>query len=460
LQSATNRLVKRYFNSRRIVNNNRHSNNRHQHNKIASVLPTTTTTPPPSTTTTRNVFFRMTDRDNDSFLANRSVRARRGTKMAQLIQEQEQEQQQQQQQQKQPDDDAFWSQAFFADAADDAHYSTESESADVVDDDFFDDDDESSSEPAAAEREQPQQQKKSSAYVDPRSKKRLKSTPAAADAPLLGPVDYSTFPVDWQSRLAELETLTVRQLRALASLHGVDGSGTRVPLTRALQHRYADYLRDGASLPAPPPPPAASITNTTTTTTTSLRGSTKERTEAMRAEMLVRESERAARAPRRRRQDAHAASAAPPLTQEERLKEAEETERRNQAELARLTALHDAMRLQRAASARRKRHIVGPIVRTVASNTTTTISFTHPNIDPILFDRPPQPPPVQAPKLAPRSVASYQQMRRLELAQHAADTQLKLDALQRLLAASRERAQQQARQPLPSNLAVPFKVVV
>jgi hypothetical protein len=143
------------------------------------------------------------------------------------------------------------------------------------------------------------------------------------------------------------------------------------------------------------------------------------------------------------------------MTQEERLREAEDTERRNAAELARLTALHDAMRLQRAATARRQRHLVGPIVRTVSTAAGTTLSFTHPNIDALLFDRAPPPPPL--PRVAAvRTVAAYQQQRRLEIAQQAADTQLKLDALQRLLAASRERAQQQARRQLPANLAAPI----
>jgi hypothetical protein len=412
----------------------------------------------------------MTDDNNNnktttsdtSFLQGRSVRARRGTKMAMLIEQQQQQtqqqqpqqQQQQQQPQQQQPDEEFWTQSFFAEAADDEHYSTESESADVVDDDFFDESSSSNEAEKNNDDDDVDRKKKGpQAYVDPRKKKRKLASTVAAP---MGPVDYSTFPVEWQARLAELETLTVRQLRGLASLHGADGAGTRAHVTRALQHRYAEYLRDGAALPAAAAPAAAATATASSAEPSGLRlrGSTKERTEALRAEMLVRERERAARAPRHRRRDAGAGDEAP-MTQEERLREAEDTERRNAAELARLTALHDAMRLQRAATARRQRHLVGPIVRTVSTAAGTTLSFTHPNIDALLFDRAPLPPPV--PRVAAaRTVAAYQQQRRVEIAQQAADTQLKLDALQRLLAASRERAQQQARRPLPTSLAAPI----
>lgn len=410
----------------------------------------------------------MSDNNEDSsFLKNRSVRARRGTKMAQLIAGAAAD-----------DaanaataaaapvggaDDEFWAQSFFADAADDEHYSTESESADVVDADFFDDEDandndnEPTTEPDAAAADSAP---KSRAYVDPRGRKKRRKVGANAPAPVdpMGPVDFSSLPVAWQSRLAELDTLTVRQLRGLAAKHGIEPAHTasRTHLTRALQHKYADDHAAGADLPEPAVAPIVAADVDAAPLERVVRGSTKERTEATRAEMLVREHERAHRTPRRRH---HAGGAGAPaaLTQEQRLLEAEETERRNQAELARLTALHDAMRLQRAATARRKRHLVGPIVRAVSGPGGATLSFTNPEAEP-LFLRPPPPAPRRRAAAPPANVAAYQQQRRLEAAQRAADVQVKLDTLQRLMTASHERAQQQARRPLPPSLAAPVKV--
>lgn len=360
-------------------------------------------------------------------------------------------------------DNEFWSQAFFQDAADDAHYSTESESADEVDDDFFEpevDDENADAEEPKANADNADHVVKRKAYVDPRRRrnKRARTEPQHEDP---GPVDSSALPIEWQERIASVEALTVRQLRAAMARDELDTAlyRTRVEMMHAIQHNLMRLHADGAELPASQVLAAESDTTAAAAAAdaqaaVSVRGSTKQRTEAIRAEMAAREAEREQRRALQRRVSI---AEAPPLTQEQRLLEAQITERQNQVELARLTALHDDMRLQRAALARRKRHIVGPVIRSCSSLATgATIAFTHPNID-ALFER--APPPVRAARAsAPPNVAASLERRRVEAAQQAADVLAKVDTLKALLAASRERAQQQARRPLPANLAAPVVI--
>jgi hypothetical protein len=366
-------------------------------------------------------------------------------------------------------DNEFWSQAFFQDAVDDAHYSTESESADEVDDDFFepepvDDDEDANDKEKKLDVDNSDRLAKRKVYVDPRRRrrgaanKRARTEPQHHEDP--GPVDSSALPIEWQERIASVESLTVRQLRAAMARDELDTAlfRTRVEMLHAIQHNLMRLHADGADLP--PSQVLDDDNNNTTNTTTneqavSVRGSTKQRTEAIRAEMAVREAEREQRRALQRRVSI---AEAPPLTQEQRLLEAQITERQNQVELARLTALHDNMRLQRAALARRKRHIVGPVIRSCSSLATgTTIAFTHPNID-ALFERAPPPAHVARASAPPNNVAASLERRRVEAAEQAADVLAKVDTLKALLAASRERAQQQARRPLPANLAAPVVI--
>jgi hypothetical protein len=410
----------------------------------------------------------MSEQQQQPLATSRSVRARRGTKMAALIAGAAAQDAQHNSQA----DDEFWSQAFFQDAADDAHYSTESESADEVDDDFFDpeknDDDDDGDDGddkngGGGDGDAPPKKKKKTAYVDPRRQRQRAARGGAAAMPVeeLAAVDASALPAEWQARIAAVDALTVRELRGTMSRERLDGARyhTRVQMARAIQHNLVRLHAEGEQLPAADEHEVAA--SEAVGAGVALRGTTKQRTEAIRAEMVVREAERE----RRRRSSLTRrvdVAAAAPLTQEQRLLEAKITERQNQAELARLTALHDDMRLQRAALARRKRHIVGPVVRVCSrADGGTTLAFTHPNID-VLFEPPPPPQQQrqqqqQQPPLA-SGVAAARERRRNEAAQHAADVFAKVEQLRALLAASHERAQALARRPLPAALAAPIVV--